>query len=73
LRLPDYHRLDVAVRYNWKGKRKGENSIGISVFNLYNRENVWYKTFEVSDHQLAETDVNFLGITPNISLSLNLR
>jgi ferric enterobactin receptor len=73
LRLPDYHRLDVAVRYNWKGKRKGENSVGISVFNLYNRENVWYKTFEVSDDQLAETDVNFLGITPNISLSLNLR
>lgn len=73
LRLPDYHRLDAAIRYNWKGKKGGENSIGASVFNIYNRSNVWYKTFEISDNQLAETDVTFLGITPNLTLSLKLR
>jgi hypothetical protein len=73
LSLPDYHRLDAAARYNWKGKRGGENSISFSVFNVYNRTNVWYKTFEISDGQLAETDVTFLGITPNITLSLKLR
>jgi ferric enterobactin receptor len=72
-RFPDYHRLDAAIRYNWKGKKQGENSISVSVFNAYNRKNVWYKTFEISDDQLAETDVTFLGITPNITLSLKLR
>ena len=73
LSLPDYHRLDAAVRYNWKGKKGGENSFSFSVFNIYNRTNVWYKTFEISDDQLAETDVTFLGITPNITLSIKLR
>lgn len=73
LTLPDYHRLDAAVRYNWKNKKGGENSISFSVFNVYNRTNVWYKTFEIEDNQLAETDVTFLGITPNITLSLKLR
>jgi hypothetical protein len=73
LRLPDYHRLDVSVRYNWRGKKKGENSLGVSVFNVYNRENIWYKTFEIEDDQLAESNVTFLGITPNITLTLKLR
>jgi hypothetical protein len=73
LSLPDYHRLDAAIRYTWKGKKGGENSLGFSVFNVYNRTNVWYKTFEITDDQLAETDVTFLGITPNITLSIKLR
>ena len=73
LSLPDYHRLDAAVRYNWKGKKGGENSFSVSMFNIYNRTNVWYKTFEIANGQLAETDVTFLGITPNITLSTKLR
>ena len=34
---------------------------------------MWYKEFEVVDNQVVETDVNFLGITPNLTLTLKLQ
>jgi hypothetical protein len=37
-RLPDSHRMDVAATYNFK-----HGSIGLSIYNLYGRQNVWYK------------------------------
>lgn len=68
-RLPDYHRLDLSATLEFAMGDAGEGTIGFSIFNLYNRKNVWYKTFEVIDDELIETDVNLLGITPNISFS----
>ena len=71
-RLPDYHRLDFSATLDFNmGESLG--SIGFSLFNVYNRTNTWYKTFELVDSELIETDVNLLGITPNITLSLKLR
>jgi hypothetical protein len=70
LRLPDYHRLDAAVTYNWLNGKGNNNSIGISFFNLYNRKNVWYKEYQIQSGKLIETDVTFLGFTPNLTLSL---
>lgn len=73
-RLPDYHRMDVSATYNF-----AKGSIGFSVFNLYNRSNVWYKKFQViqddtsGEKTLLVTDVNYLGITPNITISYKLR
>lgn len=73
-RLPDYHRLDVAVSYTFFNK-KGDNigNLGASVFNLYNRKNVWYKEFNIADGQILESSITYLGITPNITLSLKIR
>ncbi|MBK6995090.1 MAG: TonB-dependent receptor [Lewinellaceae bacterium] len=71
-RLPDYHRIDVAATYNfWLGN--APSTLGLSIFNLYNRANVWYKEFEIIDNQVIATDVNYLGITPNITLGVKLR
>ncbi|MCA0365545.1 MAG: TonB-dependent receptor [Bacteroidetes bacterium] len=71
-RLPAYHRMDVSVNYNFKN-----GTLGFSVFNLYNRTNIWYKRFEVVREDgvslLQTTDVTYLGITPNLTLSLKLR
>ncbi len=74
LRLPDYHRLDLAVNYNLHTS-EGYNFgyIGFSLFNAYNRANVWYKQYQIVNQQIVETDVDYLGITPNITLSLKLR
>ncbi|PLW96695.1 MAG: TonB-dependent receptor [Marinilabiliales bacterium] len=72
-RLPDYHRLDVSATYNYHIFDKTTGNIGFSLFNAYNRENVWYKEFEVVDGELLETNVNLLGITPNITFSLKLK
>ena len=68
LRLPDYNRLDVAATYNWKWA-----SLSASIFNLYNRSNTWYKEFLIQNNQVLETNVNYLGITPNVSFNWRLR
>jgi len=79
LRLPDYHRCDISANYKLLAGSKGEKkrreigSIGFSIFNIYNRTNVWYKQFTIADGEILETNVNYLGITPNISLSLKIR
>ena len=54
------------------GPDKAPGSIGLSLFNLYNRKNTWYKEYEIEDGEVYETDVRFLGFTPNITLSMSL-
>lgn len=73
LRFPDYHRLDAGITYSWKGKQGGVNSLSTSFFNMYNRENVWYKEFEIEEDELIETNIRYLGFTPNLTLSIKLR
>jgi hypothetical protein len=74
LRLPDYHRLDLSANYHILNQsRKDIGYIGLSIFNAYHRTNIWYKQFSVSDGQIYETNVNYLGITPNLTLSLKIR
>ncbi|MCW3084422.1 MAG: outer rane receptor protein [Bacteroidetes bacterium] len=75
LRLPDYHRADISVNYKLLvgEKRRDIGYIGFSIFNVYNRTNVWYKQYSIVDGQIIETNVNYLGITPNLTLSLKLR
>ncbi|OFX41868.1 MAG: hypothetical protein A2X08_14130 [Bacteroidetes bacterium GWA2_32_17] len=79
LRLPDYHRGDISVNYKLLAGKVGERKrreigyIGFSIFNLYNRTNVWYKQYTIEDGEILETNVNYLGITPNLTLSLKFR
>ena len=72
-RYPNYHRLDMAVSRSMKFGDMATGAISFSLFNVYNRKNVWYKEFEMVEGQLIETDVNLLGITPNITLSFSLK
>lgn len=73
-RLPDSHRMDVAATYNFK-----HGSIGLSIYNLYGRQNVWYKKFQTitdsdtNEKYLSVTNVNYLGFTPNITFTYKLR
>ncbi len=74
LRLPDYNRLDISATYKLiVNGNKEIGAIGISIFNVYNRTNVWYKQFQIIDSQIIETNINYLGIIPNLTLSLKLR
>jgi len=79
LRLPDYHRFDLSANYKLLKGSKGDKKrqeigyIGVTLFNVYDRKNVWYKTFTIEDGAILETNVNYLGITPNVTLSLKLR
>lgn len=69
-RLPAYHRLDLAATYNFKIAGKFQCAVNASLFNLYNQKNVWYKEFQAVDTEIVETDINYLGITPNINFSI---
>lgn len=73
VRLPDYHRLDASATYNFKIAQSSPCSISFSVFNLYNRKNVWYNEYQIIENKIIKTPVNFLGITPNISLNIKFR
>jgi ferric enterobactin receptor len=72
-RLPDYHRLDLSANFNFIMGRKLPATIGFSIFNVYNRANVWYKEYEIIENQIIETPVYYLGITPNISFTLKFK
>jgi ferric enterobactin receptor len=64
-RLPDYHRLDLSASYNFKNKSfNGE--FGLSIFNVYNQENIWYKKYDLDSEPIVITDVKMLGITPTV-------
>jgi ferric enterobactin receptor len=69
-RLPDYHRMDVSASYNFfLGKAKSQ--LGLSIFNLYNNTNIWYKNYEMVDGDVIETDVTYLGVTPNVFFNVS--
>jgi len=82
-RLPDYHRLDVAL--NWhlsKPERKFQHELIFSVYNLYNRKNpvaLHFNKIEddngnyvvpfdfYSDPELVSTQYYLYGAVPSIS------
>lgn len=82
-RLPDYHRLDLAL--NWllsKPERRYQHELIFSVYNLYNRQNpvaVHFNKIEdengnfvvpydyYSDPELVSTQFYLYGIVPSIS------
>lgn len=72
-RFSDYHRMDVSATYNLTSNF----NVAFSIFNLYNRSNNWYKKFQVITEDditaLQITNVNYLGITPNMTVSWKLR
>ncbi len=68
-RLPPYHRLDLSAHYLAKAG-KFDVDIGISVFNLYNRRNVWYREYDFTEKPPVISEVRYLGMTPNISAEI---
>jgi hypothetical protein len=43
--------------------RKG--TVGVSVFNAYNRQNVWYKEFTLLEGEVVENEINLMNLTLN--------
>ena len=78
-----FHQLDLTVFYNLlKNPDKRWNlKMGVSCFNVYNRQNTLSRRFEIDEVEIdgqlkIETnaiDKYFLGITPNAVLRLELK
>ncbi|OJJ15344.1 hypothetical protein BKI52_38670 [marine bacterium AO1-C] len=80
-RLSDYHRLDMAVTYNFKFGKRGIGNLSFSVFNVYDQQNIKEISFqeletekgdpgEPAQGELVQFNVFQLGFTPNLSFSL---
>ncbi|MGE5499945.1 MAG: TonB-dependent receptor [Syntrophothermus sp.] len=69
-RLPDYHRLDISASYKFDNKSLN-GKMGVSVFNVYNRENIWYKKYDLNVTPIQVTNISMLGITPTVFIKLN--
>ena len=72
-RFPSYHRLDMSATYHFQIHRKNPATLGLSLFNIYNRSNLWYSKYEIVDNKVMVTPVYYLGITPNINFTIKLR
>jgi len=64
-RLPDYHRLDLSLSRSFE-TRSNRYVLGLSVFNLYNNTNIWYRQFNLDTVPVAVTDVKMLSVTPTV-------
>jgi len=76
--LPDYHRLDFSLLYDFEFSKKRnavKGKIGLSVLNIYNQKNTLGKGFTI--HENTDTEYNTtatlrtvtkysLGMTPNL-------
>ena len=69
-RIPAYHRLDISAHHRFPiGKAKAD--IGISLFNIYGNNNVWYYKFNFQQKPFTRTEVTYLGFTPNLSFNVS--
>ncbi len=62
-RLPDYHRLDVSLKWFYDVNTKMKLEVNIGATNVYNRENIFYYD------RVKNKRVNQLPILPNINLT----
>lgn len=77
-RLPVYHRLDWSVWYGFgSAQNRWNGQLGFSVLNLYNRANVWSRTYSLEEEdednepEIIEDERYFLGLTPSFSLKVS--
>ena len=69
--LPDYLRVDLSFRYDFKIQSDLDASLSLSIWNLLNRTNVLnrFYSFDISD-QIMERNSEALGLTPNLCFRL---
>ncbi|MCK5455708.1 MAG: TonB-dependent receptor, partial [Melioribacteraceae bacterium] len=69
-RLPDYHRLDLSITYSFKVRKSYSGDFGLSIYNLYDYTNVWYREYDLDTTPIVITDVTMLGITPTLFIKV---
>jgi hypothetical protein len=67
---PPYIRLDVSANFLFN-IGKADAKIGLSLFNLLGRQNIWYTEYDFGQSPPLINQVNYLGFTPNLLFSLD--
>jgi hypothetical protein len=69
-RMPNYHRLDFGLTYQFKPKKRWNSDINFSLYNLYNRKNAYSISFRESQTVPGTTEavrLSLFGIVPSVS------
>lgn len=62
-RLPDYHRMDISLKWFYSISDKTKLEVNVGATNVYNRENIFYYD------RVKNKRVNQLPILPNVNIS----
>ena len=69
-RLPAYHRLDVALNREFFVRGAMRGVFSLTLFNLYDRQNTWYKEFDIVEDEIIENGIQLMGRTVNAAVTL---
>ncbi len=69
-RLPDYHRLDVGLFHNTRYFGI-PTEVFVQVVNVYNRENVWFREWDVYEANAEVDDQTMLPLLPTFGFSIH--
>ena len=67
---PAYIRLDLSAHYGFKWG-KADADLGLSLFNMLGRKNIWYTEYNFSQEPPIVNQINYLGFTPNLLFSID--
>ena len=67
-RLPNYHRMDIGIRYQRKLKKRWleELTFYFQIYNLYNRRNIWFRNVNTNDIEKEPPEVLEIRMLPII-------
>ncbi len=71
-RLPAYHRMDLGFSRAFNSAWLDWN-FGLSIFNLYDHKNVWYREYLLNPNPALVREVTTLGFAPTVTLQVNLK
>jgi hypothetical protein len=69
-RLPNYHRLDLALNHVWDFPSNRSATLGVTAFNAYDRANVWYREYTSIQGEIVENNIGLMPRTFNAFLSI---
>ncbi|MFH1069921.1 MAG: TonB-dependent receptor [Candidatus Glassbacteria bacterium] len=72
LRLPAYQRMDFSISRSFETANT-RYVVGLSIFNLYNHKNFWYRQYNLDTVPVALTDVQMLSFTPTVYFKIYSR
>ena len=70
-RLPIVNRIDLSMTRSLQLLAKNWD-IGISIFNVFNRRNISHRSYTLTTDPFITTDIVMLGMTPTLSIRLEL-
>jgi ferric enterobactin receptor len=68
-KLPATHQVDLSLSYGITYKNIS-SEINLSIYNILNLKNIWYRSFTIEEGKLQSIDVEMLGFKPLLSLNI---